>query len=173
MPPTEGDRLTIGRIGRAHGLRGEVAVTYSSNRPERHAPGAVCFAGDRELVVASARPHQGKVLVRFEGVSDRTAAEALQGRELTAEPLGGDVELDDDEFWIHELVGARVVDRAGTDLGTVTAVEANPAHDLLVLSGGALVPMVFVVEQRVQDRDERDDEVRVVVVDPPEGLFDL
>ena len=173
MPPTEGDRLTIGRVGRAHGLRGEVAVTYSSNRPERHAPGAVCFAGDRELVVESARPHQGKVLVRFEGVSDRTAAEALQGRELTAEPLGGDVELDDDEFWIHELVGARVVDRAGADLGTVTAVEANPAHDLLVLSGGALVPMVFVVEQRVQGRDQDHDEVRVVVVDPPEGLFDL
>lgn len=167
MPPIEGDRLTIGRIGRAHGLRGEVAVTYSSNRPERSAPGAVCFAGERELVIASARPHQGKVLVRFEGVSDRTAAEALQGRELTAEPLGDDVELDDDEFWIHELVGARVVDRAGADLGTVTGVEANPAHDLLVLSGGALVPMVFVVEQRV------DDDAAVVVIDPPEGLFDL
>lgn len=171
MAPTEGDRLTIGRIGRAHGLRGEVAVTYSSNRPERHAPGAVCFAGDRELVIASARPHQGKMLVRFEGVSDRSAAEALQGRELTAEPLGDDVELAEDEFWIHELVGAQVVDRAGNELGTVTAVEANPAHDLLVLSGGALVPMVFVVEQR--EPGDGDDAVRVVVVDPPEGLFDL
>ena len=174
MPPTEGDRLTIGRIGRAHGLRGEVAVTYSSNRPERSAPGAVCFAGDRELVIATARPHQGKVLVRFEGVSDRGAAEALQGRELTAAPLGDEVELDDDEFWIHELVGARVVDRAGNALGTVASVEANPAHDLLVLSSGALVPMVFVVEQRDAAGDAAgEDGGRVVVVDPPDGLFDL
>ncbi|MFN8025253.1 MAG: ribosome maturation factor RimM [Acidimicrobiia bacterium] len=168
MTPTEGDRLTIGRIGRAHGLRGEVAVTYSSNRPERSAPGAVCFAGDRELVIASSRPHQGKVLVRFEGVSDRSAAEALQGRELTADRLGDDVELEEGEFWIHELVGARVVDRAGTELGTVTAVEANPAHDLLVLDGKLLVPMVFVVEQA-----STDDGDIVVTVDPPEGLLDL
>ena len=163
MTPTEGDRLTIGRIGRAHGLRGEVAVTYTSNRPERHAPGAVCFVGDRELVVVKSRPHQGRMLVCFEGVDDRTAAEALLGVELTAESLAGDVELDEREVWVHEVVGAEVHDRAGTMMGTVTAVEANPAHDLLVLDGGALVPMVFVVEQRDG----------VVVIDPPDGLFDL
>jgi 16S rRNA processing protein RimM len=167
MTPTAGDRLTIGRIGRAHGLRGEVAVTYSSNRPERYAPGAVCFVGDRELVVTKSRPHQGRMLVCFEGVDDRTAAEALHGQMLTAEPLGDDVALDEGEFWVHELVGAAVVDRAGTDLGTVTAVEANPAHDLLVLSGGGLVPMVFVVERR-------DGTGRVeLVIDPPDGLFEL
>jgi 16S rRNA processing protein RimM len=103
------------------------------------------------------------MLVCFEGVADRTAAEALQGRELTAAPLGDDVELAADEMWVHELVGAVVVDRSGAELGTVTAVEANPAHDLLVLSGGALVPMVFVVEQRAG----------TIVIDPPEGLFDL
>jgi 16S rRNA processing protein RimM len=166
--PAPGDRLVIGRIGRAHGLRGEVAVTYSSNRPERHAPGAICFAGDRELVVLASRPHQHKVLVFFDGVTDRSAAEALQGQELTAEPLGDAVELAENEVWIHELVGATVVDRAGADHGTVTAVEANPAHDLLVVSGGALVPMVFVVEQRTSD-----DGTNVVVIDPPDGLFDL
>lgn len=158
-----GDRLVVGRIGRAHGLRGEVAVRFSSNRPERSAPGAVLHVDDRELVIATSRPHQDRVLVRFEDVDDRTAAEALQGRELTADPLGDEVELDDDELWIHEVVGAEVHDRSGTVLGRVVAVEANPAHDLLVLDGGALVPMVFVVEQRD----------RVLVVDPPEGLFDL
>jgi 16S rRNA processing protein RimM len=168
VPPTEGDRLTIGRIGRAHGLRGEVAVTYSSNRPERHAPGAVCFVGDRELVVVKSRPHQGRMLIYFEGVDDRTAAEALHGRTITADRLGDDVALDEGEFWIHELVGARVVDTAGAELGTVTSVEANPAHDLLVLSSGPLVPMVFVVEQQTAD-----DGSAVVVVDLPEGLLDL
>jgi 16S rRNA processing protein RimM len=162
VTPGTGDRLVVGRVGRAHGLRGEVAVTFSSNRAERSAPGAVLFAGDRELVVTASRPHQGRVLLRFAGVDDRTAAEALLGAELTAEPLP-DVELDERELWVHEVVGAEVHDRAGTVMGTVTAVEANPAHDLLVLDSGALVPMVFVVEQRDG----------VVVIDPPDGLFDL
>jgi 16S rRNA processing protein RimM len=153
----------VGRIGRAHGLQGEVAVRFSSNRPERAAPGAVLYVGERELVIATSRPHQERILVRFDGVDDRTAAEALQGLELTAEPLGDEVELADDELWVHEVVGAEVHDRSGAVVGRVVAVEANPAHDLLVLDGGALVPMVFVVEQRDG----------VVVIDPPEGLFDL
>lgn len=164
MTPDAGDRLVVGRIGRAHGLRGEVAVRFTSNRPERAEPGAVLHVGDRELVIATARPHQDRVLVRFEGVEDRTAAEALQGLELTGDRLSGDdAALGEDEVWVHELVGAEVRDRTGTVRGTVTAVEANPAHDLLVLEGGALVPMVFVVEHRDG----------VVVIDPPDGLFDL
>jgi 16S rRNA processing protein RimM len=164
MTPGPGERLVVGRVGRAHGLRGEVAVTFSSNRPERAAPGAVLYVGDRELVIDAARPHQGRMLVHFAGVSDRTAAEGLLGAELTADPLpAGDAELDDDELWIHEVVGAAVFDRAGARVGTVVAVEANPAHDLLVLDGGALVPMVFIVEQREGE----------LVIDPPEGLFDL
>ena len=161
--PAAGDRLVVGRIGRAHGLRGEVAVRFTSNRPERAEAGAVLHVGDRQLVVAASRPHQDRVLVQFEGVDDRTAAEALQGLELTAAPLGDEVELDDDEVWVHEIVGAEVRDRSGEAIGRVAAVEANPAHDLLVLDDGALVPMVFVVEQRDG----------VVVIDPPDGLFDL
>jgi 16S rRNA processing protein RimM len=164
MTPGPGDRLVVGRIGRAHGLHGEVAVTFSSNRPERTAPGAVLYAGERELVVVAARPHQGRMLVRFAGVEDRTAAERLLGVELTADPLAGAADvLVDDELWVHEVVGAEVVDRAGASVGRVTAVEANPAHDLLVLEGGVLVPMVFVVEQRDG----------VLVIDPPDGLLDL
>jgi 16S rRNA processing protein RimM len=155
--------LVVGRVGRAHGLRGEVAVTFTSNRPERWTPGAVLFAGERELVVRTSRPHQGRVLLTFAGIEDRNAAEALLGVELTAEPLADDVELDEREVWVHEVVGAEVLDRAGTVMGRVTAVEANPAHDLLVLDGGTLVPMVFVVEQRDG----------VVVIDPPDGLFEL
>jgi len=164
MTPDPGERLVVGRVGRAHGLRGEVAVTFSSNRPERAAPGAVLFVGDRELVIDASRPHQGRMLVQFAGVDDRTAAERLLGLELTADPLAGDDgTLADDELWVHEVVGAEVVDRAGTPVGRVVAVEANPAHDLLVLEGGALVPMVFVVEQRDGE----------LVIDPPDGLLDL
>jgi 16S rRNA processing protein RimM len=161
VAPEPGE-LEVGRIGRAHGIRGEVAVTFTSNRPERSAPGAVLRAGDRVLVVTASRPHQGRWLLRFEGVDDRSAAEALLGHTLYA-PLLDSTVLGDDEFWVHELVGATVVDPRGAVLGRVDAVEANPAHDQLVLDSGALVPMAFVVEQRGTE----------LVVDPPDGLLEL
>ncbi|HEX5588311.1 MAG TPA: ribosome maturation factor RimM [Acidimicrobiia bacterium] len=161
MPPDAGE-LEVGRIGRAHGIRGEVAVTFTSNRPERHAPGAVLRVGDRALRVTASRPHQGRWLLRFEGVEDRTAAEALLGAVLTADPLT-DAVLDDGEYWIHELVGSDVVDVGGARLGAIVAVEANPAHDQLVLDNDALVPITFVVERRGGE----------VVVDVPDGLLDL
>ncbi len=164
MAPAPGERLVVGRIGRAHGLRGEVAVTFTTNREERSVPGAVLYADGRELVVVASRPHQGRMLVRFAGVDDRTEAERLLGVVLHAAPLAGDgADLTEGEFWVHELVGSTVVDRAGVAHGAVIAVEANPAHDLLVLEGGALVPMVFVVERRDGE----------VVIDPPDGLFEL
>jgi 16S rRNA processing protein RimM len=162
VAPAAGE-LEIGRVGRPHGVRGELSVTFVSNRPERTVPGTVLRAGDRELVIASARRHQDRWLVRFEGVDDRDAAEALRGSTLTAAPLGAGTRLDEGEFWVHELIGSPVVDTAGRAYGAVVNVEANPAHDLLVLDSGALVPLAFVVERR----DE------TVVVDPPEGLFDL
>ena len=151
------DRLEVGRVGRPHGLGGEVAVTFTSDRAERHAVGAVLYLDDRALVVETARPHQGRWLIRFEGVADRDAATALRGSVLSAEPLDGEP----DEWWVHELVGAEVVDVGGNHHGRVSAVEANPAHDLLVLEDGALVPVVFVVAR----------EPGRVVVDPPAGLL--
>jgi 16S rRNA processing protein RimM len=162
VAPAPGE-LEVGRIGHPHGLRGEVSITFVSNRPERAAPGAVLHAGDRVLVIASSRRHQGKWLVHFEGVDDRSSAEALRGSLLTAEPLTDTTHLDDGEFWVHELIGSAVVDTQGSALGRVVGIEANPAHDLLVLDTDVLVPMVFVVEHR-------DD---VVVVDPPAGLLEL
>jgi 16S rRNA processing protein RimM len=162
VAPVPGE-LEVGRIGHAHGLRGEVSITFVSNRPERAAPGAVLRAGDRLLVIGSSRRHQGKWLVKFEGVDDRSSAEALKGTLLTAEPLAAAAPLEDGEFWVHELIGSSVVDTAGNALGAIVGIEANPAHDLLVLDTDVLVPMVFVVE-RVDG---------VVVVDPPAGLLEL
>ena len=155
-------RLEVGRIGRAHGLRGEVAVTLSTDRTERVAVGSRLHVDERVLTVVAARPHQGRWLVRFEEVGDRTAAEALRGEVLRAEPLEGI----DDVLWVHELVGAEVRDTTGASIGPVLAVEDNPASDLLVVEVDGrevLVPIVFVVEQADG----------VVVIDPPEGLLDL
>ncbi len=155
---TAAARLEVGRVGRAHGLRGEVAVLLSTERDERVAPGAVLGTGDRDLVVASSRRHQQRWLVRFEGIDDRDGAEALQGEKLFAEPIDSAA----DELWVHELIGATVQDPAGTTLGTVIALEANPASDLLVLDGDRLLPLVFLVSH----------EPGLVVVDPPAGLWD-
>jgi 16S rRNA processing protein RimM len=155
------DRLEIGRIGRPQGLRGEVTAVLSTDRAERTEPGAVLYAGDRELVLVRARTRKQGWVLQFEGVTDVDAAEALRGVTLTADPLGDD-DTDGDTWWVHDLIGAEVVDPAGRTLGRVTAVEANPAHDLLVLGGGALVPLPFVID-RAPGR---------VTVDVPEGLLD-
>lgn len=156
---SETPRLEVGRIGRAHGLRGEVSVTLTSDRVERLTAGSVLYVDDRPLEVESARPHQGRWLVCFAGVSDRTEAETLLGCTLTGEMLPSE----DGELWVHELIGAEVRDASGRELGAVRSVEANPASDLLVLDGDVLVPMRFVVERGPG----------FVVVDPPEGLLDV
>jgi len=152
--------LELGRVARPHGIRGEVVVMLHTDRPERTTPGAVLRAGDRTLVVASARPHQGRWLVRFEGITDRNGAEELRGATLVGEPLDDPGE---GRAWVHDLVGDEVRDVRGNTLGRVTGVEANPAHDLLVLDDGTLVPYVFVVDQQPG----------VLVVDLPDGLLDV
>jgi len=131
-------------------------VGLSTNRAERVAPGTVLHTDRGDLVVASSRPHQDRWLVRFEGIEDRSAAEALRGLALRAEPLD-----DPDELWAHDLIGSVVVDQHGIEHGTVEALELNPASDLLVLPGGSLVPLTFVVaveEGRIR-------------VDVPDGLL--
>jgi 16S rRNA processing protein RimM len=151
-------RLEVGRIGRPHGLRGEVVVTLTTDRAERLADGSHLETDARTLVVAASRPHRMRWLVRFEGVTDRDAAEALRGSILYADALPSG----DEELWVHELIGASVRDRDGHDLGTVEAVEANPASDLLVLDGERLLPLAFVVEHGAG----------LIVADPPDGLWD-
>lgn len=150
--------LEVGRIVKPHGIRGEVAVESVTNRGElRFAAGSVLQSDRGPLQVVGGRPHQGRWLVTFAGVDDRNGAEALRGVVLRAEPLD-----EEGALWVHELVGSEVVDLAGGTYGTVRAVEANPAADLLVLDGERLVPLTFVVSQ----------EPGRLVIDPPNGLFD-
>ncbi|GIU89431.1 MAG: ribosome maturation factor RimM [Acidimicrobiia bacterium] len=130
----------------------------TTNVAGRFDAGAVLYCDGEAVEIATSRPHQGALLVRFVGVEDRTGAERLRNKVLTADALA---EPPEGEVWVHELIGAEVRDGAGAHLGRVVAVEANPAHDLLVLDGGGLVPMVFVVETAPG----------VVVVDVPEGLL--
>lgn len=151
--------LEVGRIAKAHGLNGEVNVMLVSNRDERVAPGSVLETDVGALEVLSSRRHGDRWLVRFDGHTDRTAADALRGLVLRARPLD-----DPDELWVHDLVGCRVLSADGVDRGVVESVQDNPAADLLVLDSGALVPVVFVVDGPTDG---------VVHVDVPPGLFEL
>lgn len=150
--------LAVGRVTRAHGLTGEVAVELWTDRSERLDVGAALSSDAGPLRVAASRVHQGRYLVRFDGVDDRAGAEALRGLELRAEPVHVEGAL-----WVHELVGAKVRTTTGRDLGTVVAVERNPASDLLVLEGDALVPLRFVTSLEPGT---------AVTVDIPDGLCD-
>jgi len=154
----------VGRIGRAHGVRGGLHVSLITDRVERVAAGARLRVGANWLTVRESRPQHDDQhwLVHFEGIDDRTAAEKLTNAVLLAEPIAGDDD-GDDTLWVHDLIGSRVVDRQGIDRGMCVAVVDNPAHDLLELDNGALVPVIFVVTCRDG----------VTTVDAPDGLFDL
>jgi 16S rRNA processing protein RimM len=149
--------LEVGRVAKAHGLKGEVIVALSTDRDDRLSPGSVLDTDQGPLTVVEAHPHQHRWRVRFDGVASREDAEALHGLVLRAESVE-----DPDVWFVHDLVGKAVVLADGTEVGTCTSVVDNPAHDLLELDGGALVPLPFVVEVG-----------EVIEIDPPEGLLEL
>jgi 16S rRNA processing protein RimM len=154
--------LEVGRIGRAHGVRGDVFVDLTTDRSERAAAGSRLWAGDRWLTITRSSPSSKRWRVHFEGVDDRTAAERLTGVALHAEPID-----DPGALWIHQLIGASVLEANGIDRGRCTAVIENPASDLLELDSGALVPVVFVTSVDITH------DGTLVTIDPPPGLFDL
>lgn len=162
-------QLVVARIGRAHGLRGELLLDVRTDDPTtRFAPGAV-LATDPDkgdLTVRSARSHQGRLLVAFVGVGDRETAEGLRGVDLVVEEDASDEE---DAWYPHELTGLRAEDGDGRGLGTVEGLEHLPAHDVLVLRepGGerTLVPFVRAIVPVVDVAGGR------VVLTPPGGLL--
>lgn len=166
-------QLVVGRVGRAHGLRGEVAVDVRTDDPDRRfAPGSTVRTepGDRALIVAATRPHSGRLLVIFEGVTDRTAADQLRGALLTVDTTDLPAIDDPDEFYDHQLVGLAAEHIDGTPLGEVADVLHPPGADLLVIAHvegrEVLVPFVAAMVPVVDVRSGR------VVIDPPPGLID-
>ena len=151
--------LEVGRIGKAHGLRGEVVVAFSSDRDERHEPGSrLQTEKGEDLVVKSSRPHQNRWLVFFDGITGRESIEERRGQALFAERIE-----DDGVLWVHDLVDCIVID-GGVERGTVVALQDNPASDLLVLDNGTLVPLNFLVDGPTDGK---------LYTETPVGLFDL
>jgi 16S rRNA processing protein RimM len=169
--------LVVGRIGRAHGLRGEVLVDVRTDEPEtRLAPGAVLATDPGTagpLTIASGRVHSGRLLLHFSGVADRTAAEALRGVLLLADVDPDALPDDDDEWYDHQLVGLDVVDgdpAAGAAvIGEVREVLHLPGHDVLAVArpDGTEVLVPFVAEIV----PEVDIEANRLVVTAPPGLL--
>ena len=150
--------LEVGRIVKAHGLRGQVQVDLWSDRVERLESGVTLYSERGPLVVVAAAPHQARFIVSFDRIDSREEADRWRGIVLSAPRL-----VDESVIWIDQLYGAEVVDAQGVRRGVVVEVEANPASDLMVLDSGALVPLTFVVTLEANTR---------VQIDAPEGLFE-
>lgn len=138
------ERVIVGTVGRAHGLRGQVSVRPRTDSvAERFAPGAVVVAAGQELVVTGHAWQADRLLVAFAGIGDRTSAETLRGQDLWADGVADPVA--EDEFHDSTLIGLAVLDPAGERLGEVVAVQHHPAQDLLVVrtpAGERGVPFV-------------------------------
>ena len=157
------DEVVVARIGRPHGVRGEVSVELRTDEPERRfAVGAVldvrfptggpAGAAPSRLTLTASRSHQDRLLLTFEEVGDRTGAEALRGALLVTE-VSGQVPEDPEEFYDHQLVGLGVVTQEGAEAGTVAEVVHTGAQDLLVVRRAgrqdALVPFVAALVPEV------------------------
>ncbi|WP_410536200.1 ribosome maturation factor RimM [Streptomyces sp. KL2] len=167
-------QLVVARIGRAHGIKGEVTVEVRTDEPEvRLAPGAVLAtdpASAGPLTIESGRVHSGRLLLRFAGVGDRTAAEALRNTLLIAEVDPEETPEDPDEYYDHQLIDLDVVTRDGTPVGRIEEIAHLPHQDLLVVrradGGEVLVPFVGEIVPEIDLEGQR------AVIDPPPGLID-
>lgn len=163
--------LLVGKIGRAHGIRGEVGIDVRTDEPERRLASGTSFATSRgTLTLDSTHWHGQRLLARFRGVEDRTSAEQLRGTELRITVPTDERPSDPEEFYDHQLMGLEVVDQQGTILGHVEEVLHLPAQDVLALrltdEREVLVPFVSELVPEVDLGAGR------VVISPPPGLLD-
>jgi len=168
-------QLVVGRIGKPHGIRGELTVEVRTDAPEiRFAPGSVLVTDPARvgpIAVEAVRWHSGRLLLRVVGVHDRTAAEGLRGVVLTADVPDDEVPDDPEEFFDHQLRGLSVRTADGTVIGVVDDVVHLPSQDLLSVQREAgrevLVPFVAEIVTAI------DVDAGTVTVELPEGLLDL
>ncbi|WP_441250063.1 ribosome maturation factor RimM [Kitasatospora sp. McL0602] len=167
-------QLVVGKIGRAHGIKGDVSVEVRTDEPElRLGPGAVVLtdpASAGPLTVESGKVHSGRLLLRFAGVADRNGAEALRGTILIAEVDPEETPDDPDEYYDHQLIGLDVVMLDGTLVGELAEVIHLPYQDLLLVKRPdgteVLVPFVERIVPTIDLENQR------AVIDPPPGLID-
>jgi 16S rRNA processing protein RimM len=164
-------QLVIGRIGRAHGVRGDLFVEPMTDEPDhRYADGTVLMtSNDTTLTVATSKWHSGRFVVHFAGFDDRNVAETLRGLTLSIEVDPAQSPEDPDEYYDHQLVGLNVVLADGTHVGTIGEVIHLPSQDLLtVLREGESEALIPFVTEFVPDINLT---TKTVVITPPPGLL--
>ncbi|MFF8593146.1 ribosome maturation factor RimM [Streptomyces sp. NPDC015220] len=167
-------QLVVARIGRAHGIKGEVTVEVRTDEPElRLAPGAVLAtdpASAGPLTIETGRVHSGRLLLRFEGVGDRNAAEALRNTLLIAEIDPDELPEDEDEYYDHQLIDLDVVTEDGTEVGRITEISHLPTQDLFIVErpdgSEVMIPFVEEIVTGIDLEEQR------AVIAPPPGLID-
>ncbi len=160
------DWVVVGRVLGPWGVRGDVRVEPQSDSPERFAPGSRVYLDGSETAVASSRPHRGGLVVRFESVPDRTAAETLKGAMLTV-PRDRVGPLPDGSYYYFQVIGLRVRTDVGEELGEVREVLATGSNDVYVVRGPAGERLVPALNDVVLDVDL---DVGQMTVRLPEGL---
>ncbi|MFB6872458.1 ribosome maturation factor RimM [Streptomyces sp. NPDC056323] len=167
-------QLVVARIGRAHGIKGEVTVEVRTDEPElRLGPGAVLAtepAGAGPLTIETGRVHSGRLLLRFKGVRDRTAAEALRNTLLIADVDPAELPEDPEEFYDHQLMDLDVVLADGTEIGRITEITHLPSQDLFIVErpdgSEVMIPFVEEIVTEIDLAEQR------AVITPPPGLID-
>lgn len=167
-------QLVVARIGRAHGIKGEVTVEVRTDEPElRLGPGAVLAtepATVGPLTIETGRVHSGRLLLRFEGVRDRTAAEALRNTLLIADVDPEQMPEEPDEYYDHQLMDLDVVLADGTEIGRITEISHLPSQDLFIVErpdgSEVMIPFVEEIVTGIDLEEQR------AVIDPPPGLID-
>ena len=164
-------QLVIGRIGRAHGVRGDLFVEVRTDEPElRFAVGSSVLTSDgKTLKIAMTKWHSGRMLAHFEGYDDRTIAETLRNLDLSIDVDPTELPEDPDEFYDHQLIGLRALLVDGTLVGEISEVIHLPSQDLLAIKRDglpeALVPFVTEIVPEI------DLEAGTVTLTPPPGLL--
>jgi 16S rRNA processing protein RimM len=167
-------QLVVARIGRAHGIKGEVTVEVRTDEPElRLGPGAVLAtdpASTGPLTIETGRVHSGRLLLRFEGVRGRTAAEALRNTLLIAEVDPEELPEDEDEYYDHQLMDLDVVTTDGVEVGRITEISHLPSQDLFIVErpdgSEVMIPFVEEIVTEIDLEEQR------AIIDPPPGLID-
>lgn len=167
-------QLVVARIGRAHGIKGEVTVEVRTDEPElRLGPGAVLAtdpASTGPLTIETGRVHSGRLLLRFEGVRDRTGAEALRNTLLIAEIDPQELPEEEDEYYDHQLMDLDIVTKDGIEVGRITEISHLPSQDLFIVErpdgSEVMIPFVEAIVTEIDLEEQR------AIIDPPPGLID-
>ncbi len=171
----ENGYVSIGKIVKAHGIHGEIKVLPYSRSPENFKLYRKVILRDTEsrrilpISIVRARSQGDQVVLQLAGVLDRNAAEEIAGMEVWLKKTDLPT-LEPNEFYLHDLIGRKVVTDTGLEIGTAKTFLTTKAHDVLVVKGKGVEYLIPVNNEIILRLDEHE---RTVVISPPPGLLEI